>query len=161
MGLGSSLTRARHVALYLFFAKAGMPTRVPSLSEKEIKEANTSVKKLQEKNIAKRSANTPANSLQRLTTVDFTSLRTPRNFAWEREESGKYLIAAQTHGISRRSLEESFPRVSVWIDKLALAPNSHGHIRAVRRKVKSTVLGSPAFQRATLKSWEGPGDEAI
>ena len=40
-----------------------MPTRVPSLSEKEIKEANTSVKKLQEKNVAKRSANTPANSL--------------------------------------------------------------------------------------------------
>ena len=43
------------MALYRFFAKAGMPTRVPSLSE-EIKEANTSVKKLQGKNVAERSA---------------------------------------------------------------------------------------------------------
>ena len=47
------------MSLYRFFAKAGMPTRVPSLSEKEIKEANTSVKKLQEKNVAGRSASTP------------------------------------------------------------------------------------------------------
>ena len=47
------------ISLYRFFAKASMPTRVPSLSEKEIKEANASVKKLQEENVAGRSASTP------------------------------------------------------------------------------------------------------
>ena len=33
-------------------------------------------------------------------------------------------------------------------------------IRNVRTQVKSTVPGPPIFQRATVKSWEGPGDEA-
>ena len=44
-------------------------------------------------------------------TVDFTSLRTPWNFAWARGESVKYLIATQTHGNSGGSLEECFSRV--------------------------------------------------
>lgn len=47
------------MSLYRFFAKAGMPTRVPSLSDKEIKEANTSVKNLQEKKVTSRSPSTP------------------------------------------------------------------------------------------------------
>ena len=37
------------MSLYRFFAKAGMPSRVPSLSDKEIENANASVKKLQER----------------------------------------------------------------------------------------------------------------
>ena len=36
------------MSLYRFFTKAGMPSRVSSLSDKEIENANTSVKKLQE-----------------------------------------------------------------------------------------------------------------
>ena len=36
------------MSLYRFLTKAGMPSRVPSLSDKEIENANTSVKKLQE-----------------------------------------------------------------------------------------------------------------
>ena len=37
------------MSLYRFFTKAGMPSRVPSLSDKEIENANASVKKLQER----------------------------------------------------------------------------------------------------------------
>ena len=37
------------MSLYRFFAKAGMPSRVPSLSDKEIENANASVTKFQEK----------------------------------------------------------------------------------------------------------------
>ena len=44
------------MSLYRFFAKAGMPLRVPSLSDKEIENANASVKKLQEKVKSARSA---------------------------------------------------------------------------------------------------------
>ena len=39
------------MSLYRFFAKAGMPSIVPSLSDKEIENANASVKKLQEKEV--------------------------------------------------------------------------------------------------------------
>ena len=46
------------MSLYRFFTKAGMPTLVPSLSEKEIKEATICVKKLQEK-VTGRSSSTP------------------------------------------------------------------------------------------------------
>ena len=41
--------------LYRYFAKAGKPTQVPSLSKKEIKEANINVK---EKNVAGKRAST-------------------------------------------------------------------------------------------------------
>ena len=47
------------VSLYRFFAKTGMPTRVPSLSDNEIKEASTSVKNLQEKKVSGRSPGKP------------------------------------------------------------------------------------------------------
>ena len=47
------------MSLRRFFVKTGMPTRVSSLSDKEIKETNISVKKLQEKNVAGRSTSTP------------------------------------------------------------------------------------------------------
>ena len=39
------------MSLYRFFAKAGMPSRVPLLSNKEIENANASVKKSQEKEV--------------------------------------------------------------------------------------------------------------
>ena len=41
------------MSLYRFFLKASMPARVPSLSDKEIKEANNSVKNLQGKTTRK------------------------------------------------------------------------------------------------------------
>ena len=47
------------MSLYRFFAKAGMPPRVPSLSDKEIENANASVKKLQEKEVTSRSPRWP------------------------------------------------------------------------------------------------------
>ena len=46
------------VSLYQFFSKGSMPTRVPSLSDKEIEEANNSVKNLQEK-ITRKDPKTP------------------------------------------------------------------------------------------------------
>ena len=143
MGLSYSLTRARHGAVS---AKAGMPTRVPSLSKKEIKETNTSVKKLQEKNVAKRRANTPANLLQRLHT--------------ERASIGKYTaengIASAVRHFSRlgsKKVPESTARrlKAEYLRKMKKLVNDDGSVNAISSAHAQAANSGVARSSSTIR----------
>ena len=88
-------------------------------------------------------------------TVDFISLGTRVDFAWERRPSVLYPIATQIHGNGSCFGEVSIPWVCMDKDKWTLGPRCHAdNIHAVRSEVKSTVPWSTTFTLAESAMWD-------
>ena len=132
--LGNSIALVRKVdkiSLYRFFPKAGMPTLVPSLSDKEVKEVNTSVKSLQKK-VTSRSPSKP------IRYNDYT----PE----ERASIGKY---AAENGIA--SAVRHFSRVgSKKVPKSTARRLKNEYLRKMKELVRSYIHSSPSYSRSLI-----------
>ena len=131
--------------LYRYFAKAGMPRRVPSLSDNELKETNTSVKNLQEKNANGRSPGRP--------------IRYNDYSPEERASIGKYtaengIVCAVRH-FSRPSTasSDSMPERTYQPSKLLPSVNNHTALQHVHKhQVHGCMCLGRAWSAANLKS---------